>query len=254
MPHLELHNVSLDYPIYNLDARSLTQSISTIAGTGGLLRSDGKQRTSVLALDQISLRLDAGDRLAVLGHNGAGKSTLLKVMSGFYRPTTGHIVRQGRVSAMLSMASGMRQNLTGRENARLVLQLNGYTGEQLEAKLIEIESLSELGGFFELPLSRLSSGMMMRLAFTLSTNLEPEILLLDEWVGAGDMAFVEKARQRMSELLEKSTIVVYTTHSIAMAQSFCTSAICLDGGRLVHQGSVEEVAEFYTKRMMRAST
>ena len=251
MARVELRNVSLDYPLYETGSKTLIGSISSLARLGGRFNADGNKRVSIQALDDVSFSLAEGDRLAVFGHNGAGKSSLLKVLSGFYQPSAGTVICDGKLAAILSLMAGMKMSLSGYENILLGLTMHGVARSHIPAKAEEIAEFSELGAFLNIPISRLSSGMLMRLAFSISTSIQAEILLLDEWVGAGDLAFLAKAQARLDQMLSGSAIVVYATHSGHVAKTLCNKAICLMEGKVAQTGSVEDVVTFYEKEMAR---
>lgn len=249
MARIHLDNVSLKYPLFETGSRTLMGSISNLGLIGGRLETDASRNVTIQALDEVSFELEEGDRVAVFGHNGAGKSSLLKVLSGFYQPTSGSVVCEGKVAAILSLVSGMKMNLTGYENILLGLTLHGVDTAQVANKAAEIAEFSGLGQFLDVPISRLSSGMLMRLAFSISTSVQADILLLDEWVGAGDLGFIAKAQTRLDQMLSGSTIVVYATHSGHVAKQLCNKAICLMNGKLVNSGSVEDVVKYYQREM-----
>jgi lipopolysaccharide transport system ATP-binding protein len=245
MASISLNNVSLDYPIYDLETRSLRLSVTSALSVGGQIKSKKGGRTSILALDRITLSLKEGDRLAVLGHNGAGKTTLLKVLAGFYEPTNGSISRQGKVSALLSLMAGMDLNLNGHENILLCGMLYGLSKKQAIQQSDDIAEFSELGPYLDMPIRLLSSGMILRLAFAICTSINCEILLLDEWVGAGDDSFKKKTRKRLSEMVYRSVIMVFATHDPETALQLCNKAIYLEHGKLCMYGNTEDVLEKY---------
>ncbi len=251
MARILLENVSLKYPLIETGSKTLIGSISNMAFMGGRIENSERSTVTVQALDDISLALEEGDRLAIFGHNGAGKSSLLRVLSEFYKPSSGNVVVEGKVAAILSLLSGMKMNLTGYENILLGLALHDVERKQVADKAQEIAEFSDLGPFLDIPISRLSSGMLMRLAFAISTSVQADILLLDEWVGAGDVAFIDKAQSRLNQMLSGSTIVVYATHSGQVAKKLCNKAICLMQGKLAKAGSIDEVVEFYQREMER---
>ncbi len=245
MLRLELRNVCLDYPVYDSQSRSFRRSITNKLPVGGRIKNAPGQRRSVLALDDVSLKFEPGDRVAIFGHNGAGKTTLLKVLAGFYEPSSGHIVREGKVSALLKLMSGMNINLDGYENILLCGMLHGLTRRQAFDRVDDIAEFSELGDYLTMPVRLLSSGMILRLAFSICTSFDCEILLLDEWIGAGDQAFIEKSKQRLSELVLRSSIMVFATHNPQVAMQLCNKGVYLEHGRVSLIGEVNEVAKKY---------
>ncbi|WP_245433485.1 ATP-binding cassette domain-containing protein [Mesorhizobium sp. WSM4308] len=198
---------------------------------GGNIAKSGTKQV-VQALDGVSFELKAGDRLGLVGPNGAGKTTLLKVLYGIYQPSGGTISIAGKVDALFNIHIGFRPEATGRRNIVLRGLISGWTAAEIEEKMEEIIDFSELGDFIDLPFKAYSQGMAARLAFAAATTLEPEILLMDEWIGAGDASFQEKAKRRMDELAEKAGIIVLASHDDALIQRVCTKKLTLRGGRV----------------------
>lgn len=244
MSYIKLSGVSLEFPLYDPVSRSLRRTITKRIPVGGLIKEHGKQKISILALDNIDVTLEDGDRVALLGHNGAGKTSMLKLLAGFYEPTSGEIQRDGTVSALLSLTAGMDYNLSGHENIILCGMLYGLSKQEVEKKIDSISEFSELGSYLDLPVRLYSQGMILRLAFSICTSIDSDILLLDEWVGVGDQAFIQKARQRLSEIVFRSSIMVLATHSNDVAMQLCNKALFLDHGKVLFQGGIEETIEF----------
>lgn len=245
MPHITLQNVSLDYPIYDSKSRSFRRSLTRVIPVGGRIKKSQGKRSSILALDNVNLSLQDGDRVALLGHNGAGKTTLLKVLAGFFEPTSGSMQREGKVSALLNLMSGMDVNLSGYENIILCGMLHGMSKAETYQRMPEIAEFCELGDYLEMPIRLYSSGMLLRLAFSICTSINCDILLLDEWVGAGDQGFIQKTQERLSQLIFRSAIMVFATHNPEVAKQLCTKAMFLDHGKLAMFGDIEEVLAFY---------
>ena len=198
---------------------------------GGTISRSGNRRF-VTALDGVSFELEAGDRLGLVGANGAGKTTLLKVLYGIYEPTAGSLDVTGRVDALFNINLGFRAEATGRRNILLRGLINGWTEAQIAERTEEIIEFSELGEFIDMPFKSYSQGMGARLAFSIATTMEPEILLMDEWIGAGDAAFQTKAKQRMNELAEKAGIIVLASHSEDLLKKTCNKRLELEKGRV----------------------
>lgn len=232
MTHILLNNVCVDFPIYNTTGRSLKNQLMQ-AATGGRMGSNEQGHVVVRALQNICLELKEGDRLGVIGPNGAGKSTLLRVISGVYEPTGGSIVVQGKVTTLIDLSLGMDSEATGIENIFLRGALLGFNRTWLSAKVKEIVDFSGLGNFIEMPLRTYSTGMQMRLAFSIATLQQPEILVMDEWLTVGDADFQEKAQQQLKEIVQKSSILVIATHSPQLVQQVCNRMIKLERGVLV---------------------
>lgn len=246
MPCIELKDVCLNYPIYDVEARSFRRAITSTVNVGGRIITERK-RLSLLALDNISFSMNAGDKIALIGHNGAGKSTLLKLLAGYYEPTNGKAISSGRISALLDMTAGMDMNLSGYENIRLSALLMGLSTKQIENRFQSISDFTGLGEYLKMPIRTYSHGMLLRLAFSVCTSIEPEILLLDEWIGAGDELFLSKAKNRLSEMVANAAILVFATHNIEVARSLCNKAVHLEHGKLVCFGDFEYALESYLK-------
>jgi ABC-type polysaccharide/polyol phosphate transport system ATPase subunit len=232
MARLTLEDVRVEYPIYNAGSMSLRNQLVAIS-TGGLLARHAGNVVTVLALDGISLDLKYGDRLGLIGHNGAGKTTLLRTMAGIFRPTQGRITRTGRISSFFGLGAGVDPELSGYENIIRMSLLLGSSRAVAEASIPEIEAFTELGNFLSLPVRTYSAGMQTRLMFAVATAAHPEILLVDEAIGAGDAAFQVKAQKRMNEFIEKSSIFVLASHSTDLIKSMCNKFCTLEHGRMV---------------------
>jgi lipopolysaccharide transport system ATP-binding protein len=187
-----------------------------------------------------------GDRLGIIGPNGAGKTTLLKVMSGIYWPTAGSVHTQGRISPLFEMATGFEMDSSGWDNIVTRGLLLGMSMSEIRKKMPEIAEFSELGDFLSLPVRCYSTGMFLRLAFSISTAIEPQILLLDEIIGAGDLSFYAKARARMMKLMERSAILVLVSHALPVIEEMCNRAIWLRDGAIAADGSPSEVIAAYS--------
>ena len=200
---------------------------------------------TVHALKDITLRFQDGDRVAIIGHNGAGKSSFLKMVAGIYPPERGTIQVEGRISSMFELATGFEMESSGWDNIYLRGLMLGETPDRIKKKMEEIAIFSELGDFLNMPVKYYSSGMFLRLAFSVSTAIEPDILLLDEVVAAGDAGFIEKATKRMNSMVNSAKILVYVTHSMPQAVAMCNRCIWLERGCILMDGSPKEVTEAY---------
>lgn len=244
MVSLKLKNVCLDFPIYSGTARSLKQSLLAI-GSAGKICQDARQRVIVQAIKELSLTLKRGDRLGLVGPNGSGKTTLLRIMAGIYQPTAGLVKRQGKVAPLFDLTLGMDPESTGYENIRIRGIFLGLTSKEINEKIDRIAEFSELGQYLSMPIRTYSSGMLLRLAFSVATCVEPEILLMDEWLSVGDAHFVQKAQNRLKEIVQQSGIMVLASHSLDLVKSTCNLAVLLDQGRMALFGPTEEVIQKY---------
>jgi ABC-type polysaccharide/polyol phosphate transport system ATPase subunit len=236
MVSIRARNIGLRYPVpkeVKLKAEPRTTvGGSFFAGRGG--------RRYVTALDNVSFELKAGDRLGLVGANGAGKTTLLKVLYGIYEPTAGSIEAHGRRDALFNIHLGFRNEATGRRNIVLRGLINGWSKREIDQRMDEIIDFSELGDFIDMPIHSYSQGMAARLAFAIATSFEPEILLMDEWIGAGDQNFQEKAKARLEKMVTKAGIIVLASHSTALLQRVCNRVISLEHGRIAWDGDAAE--------------
>ncbi len=246
MSKIQLSKVTLDFPIYGANTRSLKKSLVSLM-TGGAIRAEDNRITFIRALEEVSFELSSGDTLGLIGHNGAGKSTLLRVLSKIYTPAIGDIKIKGRISSLLDLGLGIDSESTGFENIYLSGLLRGLSRKDIDAKKDDIAEFSELGDYLAMPVRTYSSGMQLRLAFSIATCFSPEILLLDEVMGVGDASFVEKSKQRMSELVAQSDIVVFSSHSVELIRKFCTKALWLEKGHVKLLGPVDTVLAAYDK-------
>ena len=229
MVAISVHNLGLTSELR--EKLSLAARDKRLPQAGGIISGNSRRRY-VTALDDVSFELVAGDRLGLVGSNGAGKTTLLKVLYGIYEPTAGRVGITGRVDALFNIDLGFRQEATGRRNIVLRGLINGWTMAEIDARMDEIVGFSELGEFIDLPFKSYSQGMAARLAFAIATSLEPEILLMDEWIGAGDASFQEKAQQRMQRLADHAGIVVLASHQNDLIARTCNKVLELEHGRV----------------------
>jgi ABC-type polysaccharide/polyol phosphate transport system ATPase subunit len=201
------------------------------------------------AVRNISLRVESGESLAVIGANGAGKSTLLKVLAGIISPDEGKIEVRGRIATLLQLAAGFNDELNAEENILLVGEFLGIPSSEMRGNIQGILEFADIGDFAESPVSTYSSGMRARLGFAVATSVEPDVLLLDEVLSTGDAAFREKSRARIVELMDKAHAIVYVTHDLGSAAKFCTRAIEIEEGLIVAAGPAQLVIDAYLKKM-----
>lgn len=244
-------DVALDFPVYGVGSRSLKKRLVHF-GTGGRLVRDATDHLVVKALDGVGFALQDGDRLGVLGPNGAGKTTLLRIIAGIYEPTTGRMETTGEIASLFDVSQASDPDASGYENITLRGLMMGFSRQRIDDLTHEVEAFTELGDFLSMPIRTYSSGMMMRLFFAIATCVEPDILLMDEWLSVGDAAFVEKAQRRLEALVGRSKILVFASHAETLVEEVCNSALLLDHGRPVVAGDVPMVLERY--RAMRAGS
>ena len=249
MTTIIVDNVDLDFPIYGMQ-RSIRRALFQNAAGGFINKKDLQHRhVTVAALAGVSFQLNDGDRLGLVGHNGAGKSSLLKVLAGVYHPTRGQVWFNGKITSLFELALGVDVDDTGYETIITAGMLHGMTQSEVERKIPEIERFSELGEYLSLPIRTYSMGMTTRLGFSLATVLEPEILLLDEGIGAGDARFTARASARLEELAEQSAILVLASHSDDLIRTVCNKAALIRSGRLIKIGPVEEIlSDYHTEK------
>lgn len=210
-----------------------------------------KKKDYFWALKDIDFRINKGDVVGIIGANGAGKSTLLKVVSGVYKPTTGTVEVNGKISPMIELGAGFDAELTARENIYLNGAILGYSKEFLEEKFEEIVEFSELREFLDVPIKNFSSGMVTKLAFSISTIVDPEVLIVDEILSVGDIKFQEKSKNKMMSMIEGGTTVLYVSHSIDSIKELCSKVIWLDHGKIVKMGDTKEICDEYYKKLMK---
>jgi len=240
---IEVAGLSVLFPLYHGSSRSLKKTV--LAAASGRLGQDQQNRVVVQALRDVSFTLHGGDRLGLIGPNGAGKTTLLRALAGIYEPVMGMVRVQGSLNALLDPNLGMNMELTGRENIALRGLYSGLTHPALARLEDDVREFAGLGDFMDLPVRIYSSGMVVRLGFALATAIHPQILLMDEWFLAGDSEFLEKATNRLEEMVRGAEILVLSTHNAAIAQNWCTRALWLDQGQIRADGPPAEVLEQY---------
>jgi len=241
-------DVSVKFRIYHNAVPSLKEK------TIQLFRRDKNRDkfTEFLAVNNVSLEIKSGDRLGIIGLNGAGKSTLLKTIAGIYSPHQGRIIVDGRITPLMELGAGFDPEQTGRDNIYLNGALLGFPPAEMKEKEKAILEFSELGEFIELPVKYYSTGMYGRLAFSIATMMEPEILLIDEVFATGDAHFVEKSAQRILQLVEQSQIVVIVSHHLEQIKKLCNRAIVMDKGVILKDGDPQEMANYYLDNVVHA--
>jgi ABC-type polysaccharide/polyol phosphate transport system ATPase subunit len=242
MAVIRLTDVSVRYPVFTPRTRGLKNVL--LSRLGGTMRVHDNT-VVVEALRGLTLELVDGDRLAIVGHNGAGKTTLLRVIAGIYEPQQGTVEVEGRVSSFVDITLGMDAEATGWDNIVLRGVFMGLTFAEARALAPSIAEFSELGEYLDMPVRTYSTGMYMRLAFAITTSVQPEIIIMDEMIGAGDARFLDKATERLDALLGRTRVVVLASHAEAILARFCNKALWLEKGEARAFGPVEEVLASY---------
>jgi lipopolysaccharide transport system ATP-binding protein len=251
MASISIQKVGVHFLIPAARSLNIGGAISRIA-LGGQI-GGGQGGIGVSALKDISLELNDGDRLGILGHNGAGKSTLLRVLGGILPPTSGYVRVEGVVSALLSIHMGLRPESSGQDNIRFRARYMGCSEDDIANNFKDIVEFSGLGEYLQLPLKSYSSGMKLRLAFAIATAFKPDILILDEWLSAGDAEFQKKASERLRNLIDKSGIFAFASHNYRLQAELCNRGIVLSRGEIVFAGSIDEAIE-YNQRIQAAKS
>ena len=244
MNAIEVSHITMDFRLDKNRTTNLKEYVVNLL--------TGKNRVEKLhALDDVSFTVEEGSITGLIGHNGAGKSTILKVISGIYKPTKGAVRSRGRIVPMLELGSGFDAELTGRENILLNGAILGYSKEFLLPRVEDIIAYSELGDFINMPLKTYSSGMLARLAFSIATVVEPDVLIVDEILSVGDEHFRRKSRARMMELMQSAgTTVLFVSHNLEQLREMCDRVIWLDHGRVRAIGDAPEVCGMYQKEAL----
>jgi ABC-2 type transport system ATP-binding protein len=240
---IETTGAWVEFPIFDAKSRSLKKTF--LGKAGGTIGRNTSNVLVIEALRDITLSLRTGDRVGLVGHNGAGKSTLLRLMSGIYEPTRGKAVVNGRVAPVFDLGVGMDPEISGYENIIIRGLFLGETRKTMVSKVDEIAEFTELGEYLSMPLRTYSTGMRVRLAMGVVTSIDPEILLLDEGIGAVDADFLKKAQVRLQKLVERSGILVFASHSAEFLARLCKTAIWIDHGEVKMIGGIEEVVRAY---------
>lgn len=252
MASIAVQGLHVDFPIYHGNSRSLKQTVLQAAAAraaqgrqAGRLHQDSRNRVVVQALRDVTFQLDAGDRLGLIGVNGAGKTTLLRTLAGIYEPVRGRVAVEGTIGALLDPNLGMNTDLTGRENIALRGLYSGLTRPELRALENDVQEFAGLGEFLDLPVRFYSAGMLVRLGFGLATAIHPQVLIMDEWLLAGDAAFMQRAEARLVGMVRGADILVLSSHNPGVVETWCTRVIWMDQGRVRMDGMPGEVMAAY---------
>ena len=230
--HIFAKNVGVEFPIFNSSHRSLKKSILNVS-TGGRVAQDTKNHVIVKALEGINLDLKPGDRVGLVGHNGSGKTTLLRVLSGVYAPIYGELSVKGKIATLLDISLGMDGEATGYENIRIRGLLMGLSLVEIDRLTDEIAEFTGLGDYLNMPMRTYSSGMAVRLGFAVSTSIHADIILMDEWLSVGDAEFQAKATERLSHMVDRASIMVLASHSMALVERTCNKIILMEHGKMI---------------------
>lgn len=224
-------DLTVEFPILENSHRSLKKIVLNLT-TGGKIGKDASRHLTVTALDGLNFDINQGDRIGLIGHNGSGKTTLLRVLSGVYAPTRGQLTVRGKIASLLDVSMGLDPDATGFENIYLRGILDGLRPKTIADKTEEIAEFSELGEYLNLPVRTYSSGMLLRLAFAISTSIEADILIMDEWLSVGDADFSAKATKRLDSLVSKASILILASHSPDLISKVCNRQIRLEHGKI----------------------
>lgn len=239
-----IENLSIRFRIYHDKSPSLKESFASL-----FRRGNNPGCSDFWAVKDVSLEIKAGERVGIVGRNGAGKSTLLKALCRIYEPSLGSVRVNGRVAPLLEIGAGFHQEFTGRENIYLNGAILGFSKRQLREIEPEVIAFAELQEFIDTPVKYYSTGMYMRLAFSLATAMHPDILVLDELFAGGDAGFIVKARARMHDMIDKANIMIMVSHDHKLVRSLCNRVIWMDHGKLIADGSPEDIVERYLQGM-----
>ena len=244
---IKLDNVDLTFEVQNEKVDTLKEFFIRF------LKRERPKKIRIHALKDISFQIYKGEKVGIIGYNGAGKSTLLNVITGIYHPNEGNVITRGKISPLLSLGVGFDYNFSGRKNIMLNGAVLGYDKKFLESKIDEIIEFSELGDFIDIPIKNYSSGMLAKLAFSIATAVNPDILIIDEILGVGDVTFQKKSHDKMKSLMDGGTTVILVSHSIPQIREVCDKAIWIDNGSIRDIGEVNKVCDEYLKDSEKAS-
>ncbi|QDQ96385.1 galactan export ABC transporter ATP-binding subunit Wzt/RfbE [Tomitella fengzijianii] len=240
---IDTHGACVDFPIFDASTRSLKKSV--LGRAGGAIGQTDSNVVTIEALRDITVSFREGDRVGLVGHNGAGKSTLLRLLSGIYEPTRGTAQVRGRVAPVFDLGVGMDPEISGYENIIIRGLFLGMTRKQMNDRMDDIAEFTELGDYLAMPLRTYSTGMRVRLAMGVVTSIDPEILLLDEGIGAVDAEFMKKARIRLQNLVARSGILVFASHSNEFLAQLCNTAMWIDRGEIRQTGEIDQIVGAY---------
>lgn len=247
MALIQLENVSVDFPVYDSTTRSIKNRLLS-GSVGGTIASANGHASTVKALNSVTGVVEHGTRVGLIGHNGAGKSTLLRVLAGIYEPSSGHVHIDGQVAPLFDISLGMDYEANGYENIKLRGLFLGLRKSEIAEKTNEIIDFTGLGDFLGLPVRTYSAGMKLRLAFSISTAIDPDILVIDEGIAAGDSEFIEKANRRLRDFTDRASIIVLASHSAQLIREMCDHVVLLERGRIVATGDTATMLRLYADK------
>lgn len=242
---IDIQNVSVRFRSYHGYSSGLKEAAMRWLSPPSWVKAKPPAKTEFWGLRDITLKLSEGSRLGIIGRNGAGKSTLLKVISGIYRPTLGEFSVHGRIAPLIEIGAGFNPELSGRENAYLNGSILGIPRKVIRERIDNIIRFSELEDFIDMPVKYYSTGMHLRLAFTIATEIPPDILILDELYAGGDESFIRKANTRLEEFLDSAKILILVAHNLNYVERFCTEVVVLEKGHILAQGKPQAMIERY---------
>lgn len=232
MTHIRLKDLSVNYPIFNGNSKFLKNLLFKKKSSFGSINSIN-DKSSILALNNLTLNFSPGDRVGIIGKNGSGKTTLLRTLAGVLKPSSGTISISGTLSSLIDISVGVNLDATGIDNIKIRSALMGYSLKNINKLITDIREFSELEDYLDLPCKYYSTGMMMRLYFALATTVDSEIVLLDEWLAVGDSVFESKAQERLLKFLNQSSIFIMASHNIDLIKNVCNRIIVLENGNLI---------------------
>ena len=230
--YISAKNISVEFPVFENSHRSLKKKMLNLT-TGGHIGKDAGSFPIVRALDDLTFDIRPGDRIGLVGHNGSGKTTLLRVLAGIYHPVSGTLDVSGKIASLLDVSMGLDPDATGFENIYLRSIIEGLTPKQAKSKIDEIADFSELEAYLNLPVRTYSSGMILRLAFSISTSVDADILIMDEWLSVGDANFNAKAAKRLDDLVDKASILVLASQDPTLIARVCNKCFHMEHGKIV---------------------
>lgn len=247
MYNIQIKKLSLNYDLHYDKSNTLKEMVINFFHKRKFVEEKSK---TFKALDNVSLDVHEGERVGIIGLNGSGKSTLLKVISGILKPTHGTINIHGSVQPLIEIGAGFNPEFSGRENIYLNGYMLGFTKSQIKKAESEIIEFSELGQFIDVPVKYYSSGMSVRLAFTIATMIRPEILVFDEMLSAGDAQFIDKAKKRMDAVVKSAKILVLVSHDLELVRTLCNRTIVMSHGKMIYDGPTENAIHFYLTKVV----